>query len=136
MPPSAEALSWREGVVYIWTGTATASALAAYVQNVNIMPSIGYLNRQTMGGTYTNHETGRYVQFQVGLMASQHWTLFQMFSSGNEVNMHFAHSSVNGSAGIYLYSGRIDTMPLQGQEGAIFQWAINGHANVWSSYGG
>jgi len=133
---SAEALTWREGSIHVWTGSATASAVVAYAQNMNIVPTVGYVNRQSLAGTYTNHETGRFVQFQIGLVASQHWTLFEMFSSGNEVNMHLKHTGVNGSAGLFLYSGRIDAMPLIGQEGTTFQWAMNGHANVWSSYGG
>jgi len=133
---SSEALVWPEGTIHVWTGSATASAVAAYASNMSITPVVGFVNRQTMGGVYTNHETGRMVQFQIGMVASQHWTLFHMFSSGLMVHVHLAHSGVNGSAGMILYSGRIDSMPFVGQEEQTFQWTMAGHANVWSSYGG
>ena len=136
MPASAEAISWREGNIWVWTGSASASAEVAYAVNMNLTPAIGFANRQTMGGKYSNHETGRIVQYQIGLVASQHWTLFKMFSSGAMAHLHFAQSSVNGSAGIYLYSGRINSMPLIGQQGATMQWQMAGYANEWSSYGG
>lgn len=133
---SAEALAWPEGNIWAWTGSATASAIVVYAQMMQITPTIGFANRQTMGGSYSNHETGRMVQYQVGMAASQHWTLFEMYSSGNEAHLHFTHSGVNGTAGLYLWSGRIQSMSLLGQENGAYQWTMAGYANEWSSYGG
>ena len=136
MPPSAEAFSWREGNIHVWTGDASASAMVAYAQEISVTAEIYFVNRQSLAGTYTYHETGRLASFQIGTVMSQHWTLFNLFNSGIPAHFHLSHSGVNGSAGMFLHSGRIDRMAFKGRENEMFQWTLEGRANIWSSYGG
>ncbi len=55
----AETFAWPEGTVYLWTGTATASAIVAYAERVYGTLVYGVDNFRTLDGTYHNLWTGQ-----------------------------------------------------------------------------
>lgn len=132
----SEAYSWPEGSVSFWSGNAApiASALLAYAENLNFSPARGYDNRAAAGGLYRDHITGRYATLNIGAMYTKDNTIVKMFESETAIHCKLMHSSVNGTAGWILYSGRIDSLPLAGSEGQVFKYTVNYHANAWSAF--
>ena len=130
-----EVISWREGSIYLWTGTATASALLGYAKDMSVNQVVGYDNYQTFDTAYHDNDTGQRADANVGaLYTTDSLTLQKFFDAKTGVHVHFKHTGVYGSAGIFLYSGRIDSLVLAGTEKTMTQWRFQYHANRWSSY--
>jgi hypothetical protein len=129
----AEVFVWREASAYWWTGTATASAQLAYAENVRVALTRGWDNFQRLAGTWGNNQTGTRADVQIGTL--YHVSNLQaLFDSATAVHWHFMHLHALGSAGIYLYSGRIDTLELVGDQAQPFRHNLTYHANNWSGY--
>lgn len=130
----AETLNWGEGQVYIFTGTA--SAIVAYAQDLNATMVYGWDNRQLVAGTYLDIMTGQRVDLSIRQLYAPDATLQRLAASTAQVNVHLKHSASGGggSAGIYLYSGRIDQINLAGSENNPYVFGLNYHANLWSAY--
>src|SRR3990172_4707973 len=124
----AEVWAWPEASVYLYTGTATASALVAYAQNTRVSLVRGWDNYRTLTGLYQDALTGLRADAQIGALDTV--TLTRMFESATAVHAHFRHANSNvGSAGHFLYSGRLDTLEFAGSDGELFRYAVNYHAN-------
>jgi hypothetical protein len=122
---SAEVFGWSEGRVYLWTGSATASAVAAYAQNTQANMVHG------------NALTGLRADVSEGLLYTHDATIMKMFHpSATAVHIKLLHSGVNGSAGHFFYSGVIDSLVVAGSEQNPYQYTLNYHANIWSAFGG
>ncbi len=62
-------------------------------------------------------------------------TLTKVAESATAVHMKLLNTNaVNGSAGFFLYSGRIDALPLQGNANGVMQFSVQYHANQWSAF--
>lgn len=130
----AEVFAWREGQVYVWTGNSTVSALTAYAQNINASLVYGWNNRRLVTGTYQDVLTGVRVDVQIGAMYTPDAILQKFALLTAETHLHLRHSSLGGTAGIFLWSGRIDRIDIQGNEGNVYNFTVAYHSNVVSGY--
>lgn len=132
---AGEAFAWPEGSLYLWTATATASAMPHYAQNTRLNFTKGFVNRAQGDGSYWDHLTGQRVDVSVGALYAPNDTVQRWFHSGAMVHARFDHSGVNGSAGHILWSGRIDQASFDGTEKSPYRYTLMMHFNVWSAYG-
>lgn len=131
-----EAFTWPEGTVVIYTGNATpsTSAIQGYAQDSRLSFAWGWDNRQAAGGNYRDHLTGKRVDVSVGAVYVFDKTLARIAESATAVHMKFIHSSVNGTAGYFLYSGRIESIEYAGSEPSPYTYTFKYHANYWSGF--
>lgn len=134
----AEAYSWIEATVTIWTGNAVpvTSAVIAYAKGINGINNKGLDNRVSMGGTYRDHLTGQRADITIGAFYTYDTRVMRIEAANTAVHMKLNHSSVNGSAGFVYYSGRFDNLALVGGDGQVFEFNATYHSNAWSGYGG
>lgn len=131
-----EVYSWMEGRVLVWTGTATASALVGYMQNMQAIGVYGWEDRQTVAGVYSQHQTGQLMSIAFQYFYGLDATLAKMIQSATAMHLKIDHSSpANGSGGLFLWSAVVDSFALVGAEGSPYTWSINLHGHEWSHYG-
>lgn len=131
-----EAFVWPEGQVYIWTGTATASARVAYATDLDTKFKLEFINRRALDGTYYDLPGEERVDVTVGALFTVSTEIYRIFRSATAVHMHILHSAAPmGSAGYFLYSGRLTDVALKGSEGAAFNYSLTYYTNRWSAYG-
>lgn len=130
----SEVYTWNEGQVYIWTGTATASALVGFAQNSQAIMQYGWESHQTVDGVYADHLTGQRADLTVQALYSYDITALRMILSATAVHVKMHHSGVHGTGGMFFYSGRVDVLALGGSEGLPYSHTISYHANSWSGY--
>ena len=133
----AETYAWPEGTIYIWTASATASAVVGYAQSVRATLVRGWENYQTLDGGWHNRHTGQRADVQIGaLLTRDNSALNAMLdATGVLVHLHLLYDhSAGGSAGRYLWSGQIDTMSDNGSEGQSTTMEMAYHCNIWSAY--
>lgn len=133
----AETYVWPEGTLYVWTGTATASAAIAYAQNVRATTVRGWENYQTLDGVWHNRHTGQRCDVSIGaLLTRDNSALNAMFDQTAQlVHMHMIYShSAGGSAGRLLWSGQIDSLGDNGAENQSTTVEMTYHCNAWSAY--
>jgi hypothetical protein len=134
MPVSAEAYGWPEGHILVWTGTSNP-VTAVLAQQANVQRIRGWANiGPTFDGSYSDVQTGTYANVVIGRAYIYGDDLQGMFESATAVHMEHYHSSINGSAGVKLWSGRIDQFNMQGQAGGVYTIQLTYHANNWSAY--
>lgn len=131
----AEAYSWAEGQIAFWTGSATASAVVAYAQNSDLALARGWINRQSLAGSYADLLSGQRADLTVGAVYTSDPTLVRMVESATAIHVRVNHTNaVNGSAGFLLYSGRVDMLRFAGTQDAPYTYQLTYHANQWSAY--
>lgn len=132
----AEGFAWPEGSISLWTGShlPSTSALIAYAQDINASFMRGWDNHVTMAGVYYDHQTGQVANVNIGAIYTYGMKLIGLIESATAVHMKLSHSSVNGMAGYYLYSGRVDNNSIAGSEGQVMTVRMAYHANVWSAF--
>lgn len=130
----SEAFVWPEGQLWIYTGNLATSAVVAFAQNSRLNLAWGFQNRQTMASTYYDVITGQRADMNIGAILCFDSTIQRIADAKTAVHMKFINSSVNGSAGYMLYSGRIDSLAYDGTEAAPFKYTLAYHANVWSGF--
>ncbi len=81
-------------------------------------------------------KTGQRADVTIGGMVTQDFTIQKRFESATAVHLKIMQSSVNGTAGYILYSGRIDGIQWAAGEGGVFQGTLTYHANDWTAFGG
>jgi len=132
-----ESFVWPEGNVYLWTGSAS-SALVAYAEQTNVRMAYGYYNSRSLDLAYHDTLTGQRVDVTVGsLYCPDASALQRMFDAKTAVHAHFKHALTGGaagSAGHFLYSGRMDALQVAGQDGNAYRLLMTYHANIWSAY--
>ena len=132
-----EVFSWMEGSVHIWTGSASASAVVAFAQNVQGNPQYGMQSDAAASGRYFMHSTGRRFDLTIGALYTYDATLARMAASArSDVHVKLLHTGIHGSAGYLLYSGAIDALPFQGNEGAPYSYQLVYHCHSWKPFGG
>jgi hypothetical protein len=131
----AETFAWPEGSVYLWTGATTASAVVAYAEHVYGTLLYGIDNFRTLDGTYHNLWTGQRADVYVGAFYTTDAQQLQVIADAQTaIHAHLKHSGLAGSAGLFLYSGAIDSVQLQGAAGDVYRFSLQFHANNWSAY--
>ncbi len=128
----SEAFSWIEGQLWVFTGNLATSAVVAYATQNNLNFTYGMVNNQTLGGTYYDYQTGQRVDLTVGAVMCFDGTLRRIADSATAVHMKFINSSVAGTAGYMMWSGRIDTLSIAGTEKAPYTYTLAAHFNRWS----
>lgn len=132
----SESFAWPEGAIYLWTGTATASAIPTYAQSIQGSFERGWDNFATLSGGWRNTLTGERADVTIGTLYTVDNAALRAFDAAKaDVHMHIRHDVQGASAGYLLYSGRIDRMSLGGRDDDIYQFTVDYHANVWSAYG-
>lgn len=131
-----EAYTWPEGQIAFHTGSATASAVVAFAQNMQAMMIRGWSNDPSLAGVYRDHLTGQRADVVLGAVYTHDATLLRMEASATAMHMKLLHSGIHGSAGFQFYSGRIDAISIIGSEGQPYVYQVSYHANVWSAFGG
>lgn len=129
-----EAYAWMEGQLYVYTGNLATSAVVAYAQQCNLSLAWGTVNNETLAGTYYDYSTGKRADLSVGMVMTFDGTLRRLADSATAVHIKFINSSINGTAGYMLYSGRIDTLPIAGADNGVFTQSLTYHCNVWSGF--
>lgn len=131
-----EAFSWMEGTLSIFTGNAapSTSAVIAYARDSKLPITRGWDNRAAAGGLYYDHLTGQRCDVSVAAVYTTDTTLAKIHESATAVHMKFMHSHINGSAGYWLYSGRIDRLEYAGSDKGMFTYTMNAHFNAWSAF--
>ncbi len=132
-----EVFVWSEGQIYLWTGTATASALIGYAQNIQAPLVRGWANDPSLAGNYRDHLTGQRADVLLGALYTPDATIQKIEASATAVHMKLVHTLAGdmGSAGVILYSGRIDSLTYAGSENNPYTYTLSYHANRWSAFG-
>ncbi len=131
---TGEVFSWLEGQAYFHTGSATASAVVGFAQSLQGQFVWGYENYPTLGG-YGNVLTGLRADVTIAAFWTPVSTIARLAQSATAVHMHIRQSNGVASAGYKLWSGRIGSILLAGNEGGVLQYSIGYYANEWSAYG-
>jgi hypothetical protein len=129
-----ESFSWTEGNVYVYTGSLAASAVLAYAENTKVSLQYGWDNRAAANGTYADHLTGQRANVSMAAVYTVDPTLYKMVLSATAVHMKFIQNNAIGSGGVWLYSGRIDSIDKQGNQRTPYKYTIAAHFNVWSGW--
>lgn len=130
----SEAFVWTEGQLVIWTGIGAASAVVAYAQNNSLNIQYGFVNREQMSGGYYDYSTGQRADLSVGAVMCFDGALRRLADSRTALHMKFINSSVNGTAGYNLWSGRIDSLNFNGSEAAPYTFTLAAHFNSFSGW--
>lgn len=131
-----ESFAWPEGVIAVYTGAASpsTSALIAYAKDTNASFSWGYDNRANASGVYLNHITGYRVDVTFNAVYTVDTTIAKMSQSATAVHIKVLHTNAIGSAGYFLYSGRIAALRLMGNERDSYRYQLSYFANTWSAF--
>ncbi len=130
-----ESISFSEGSILFWTGTSTARAVA-FVENGSLVLTQGWENRRLGSGQYIDLFTGQRADVQINAAITWDTTIQRIFQSATAVHMNVRHSGLlEPSAGYLLYSGRLDSLSVQGSQGQVVRLGIQYHTNIWSAYG-
>lgn len=130
----SEIFTWMEGQAFLWSGNSTVSALTAYIQNTTLNAQFGWLNRRLVTGTYQDLLTGQRFDLQVGGMYMPDATIQKFALQTALVHVHLRHSSLGGTAGTFLWSGRIDSLQVVGSEANPYVFTLGYHSNLISGY--
>lgn len=132
----SETFVWPEGSIHVWTGSATASAVIVYAQAIQGTFTRGWDNFPVLDGTWRDVLTGERADITFNMLYCTNNSAIRTFDAAKTgVHMHLRHTALDASAGVLLYSGRIDMLQLAGSERQSFQNGVTYHANVWSAYG-
>ncbi len=99
------------------------------------MLQYGWMNRQALDGTYRDHITGQRGEVNIQAYHTQDGLLQKFADAKTAVHMKLMQNNGIGSAGVVLYSGRLDSVQYQGSEGSPFSYSLQYHANVWTAFG-
>jgi hypothetical protein len=131
----AEVYAWPEGALYIWSGAATASGNpVAYANNATLTTQWQWSNDPRLDGTYRNHLQGQRGNLNAALSYTIGVAAVTLAQATATVHIKLQHNGVNGSAGFIAYSGRIDSLNLNGAEGGVYGLSLAAHFNQWSAY--
>lgn len=131
----SEVFAWPEGALYIWSGSANASgASVAYVNNASIAMQYQWGNEALLDGSYRNHLQGKRGNINVTFAYTMNDAIVTLAEATATVHFKLQHDGVNGSAGFIAYSGKIDSLNVQGSENGTYAVSMAAHCNLWSAY--
>jgi hypothetical protein len=129
-----ESISFGEGIARLWTGTASAYVMA-HVENVNVSMTRSWLNYLTLGG-YRDLSVGLIAEVNIGAVWTYDNSLSYLWASATAVHMELYNSNaVAPSAGMVLWSGRIDNLTFNGAQGDVMRASMAYHSNAIGIYG-
>ncbi len=132
----AEIFTFNEGRILVWTGTATASALLAFVENANAYGMYGWSPRQSLDGVYDNHLTGKAINGTVSYLYGANGTFQKMVESATAIHLQFDQVNVpNGSAGLLVWSAVVESFGLVASRMNPYTYSFNFRGHNWSGYG-
>lgn len=130
-----EAYSWIEGQMWLSTGVPfVTSALIALAEQSNATMQFGWVNQVAASGNYTDFTTGQRGNVSWGVVHTFDKTLIKLAEAKTAVHLKMHHNTINGSAGVYLWSGRIDSYSIVGQNAGVYRLTMQAHFNSWSAY--
>lgn len=129
-----EAYAWPDGQAALHTGAGATSAVVGYAQQTQVTLTWGWLNHGTLGTAYYDHLTGQRAEVTIAALYTFDKTVKLMAQSATAVHLKLIHSGVNGSAGFWLWSGRIDSMDFAGSQDNPYTWSLRAHFNQWSAF--
>lgn len=132
----SESFAWPEGAVWLWTGSAAGSALAAYATETRVSVAHGWDSYRTLDGAWHTRHTGQRADVQIGaLYCRDNAALLALADAQTAVHLHFRHANpLNETAGRFLWSGVIDALEEIGREGDLYRLALRYHCHAWSAY--
>ena len=131
----AEVYAWPEGALYIWSGAANASgAPVAYVNNANLTTQWQWSNDPRLDGSYRDHLQGQRANINAALAYTIGQNAVTLAQATATVHFKFQHNGVDGSAGFIAYSGKIDSLNLNGAAAGTYAMTLAAHCNIWSAY--
>lgn len=132
----SESFAWPEGAAWLWTGSASASALVAYATETRAALDHGWESYRTLDGNWHTRHTGQRAEVQIGALYCRDNTALQaLFEAQTAVHIHLRHlNALNESAGRILWSGVIDHLEEIGREGDLYRLALRYHCHAWSGY--
>lgn len=128
----AEAFSFAEGSAQVVTGGATS--LMTYVRDVRVVPTIGwYSYRPPHSTTYVYQETARNVSLSIGQVYAQKdvITMFNGATAGG-VHIRVIHAAAGVTGELWVYSGVINSLPLEGGDGDVMMRTVQGDFQTWN----
>lgn len=134
----AEVYTWPEGSAYFWSGNSTTSALATYARNIaHTRRKVFTSYRAPHGATYSGYNYASAATLTIGQLYSQ-LNLVNYFEAApvNGFHAHLMHSAggIGQTGGVFLYSGTIHEVSLNGSDGQVFNHTFQAQFPTWSAY--
>lgn len=134
----AEVLVFSEGSAYMWTGAATASSLLTFVRANTIALTTNYAHFKPPHATrYTDYPIASGVTLTLTQARSQLAAMKNFAAAtggGNHFHIFESVGNITQSAGIFLYSGNINSVNIVGQSESEVTLALNAVFPSWSAY--
>ena len=138
---SAEVFSFPEGHLTVWasaSGTTSGSGVG-FVRNARVTLAVGWRDLLNADRSVTYEETGRLATLAAESLYADRG-LYALFNAGAAVNAKFQGVVTGGAAlgksAVYqFYSGVMDALTLQDQDGDLWRMALAMHARTWSGFG-
>lgn len=132
---SAEAFAFKEGSLYLWTGSHTASGSPiAYVDSVGFSPNWQWQSDPSLSGTYRDHLMGIQSRLSMNVVYTLDQRVMQIAQMATAVHLKLLSNNSQGSAGYLVHSAHIDGLYLQGSEGGVLKYSLDVHAHIWSAF--
>lgn len=134
---AAEAFGWPEGLLYFYTGvTAQSGNPIAYVENSNGNLQWGWQWDKSLSGTYRPHLIDRTVDasFNARYTFETTTTVQRLVNLETAMHIKLLHSSINGTGGLFLFSGRVAGFSVGGNAGDTYMYTISYQAHQWSAF--
>jgi hypothetical protein len=132
----SESFAWPEGAIWLWTGSASASALVAHATDMRATFDHGWQSYRTLDGGWHNRHTGQRAEVVISALTCRDNTALRaLFEAQTAVHLHLRSvNSLNESAGQWLWSGVIDALDEIGREGDLTRLVLRYHCHAWSGY--
>ena len=134
----AEVFTFPEGSAYLWTGNSTTSALLVFVRGASVQEDVDrhrYRIPFSVNWTYTEISRGATLSISQAYSDPTAIRFFQN-AAGGQVHCHLKHiiGGNNGSAGIFLYTGSLETQSLNERPAGEIEISVNGLFDNFSAY--
>lgn len=130
-----EAFGWPDSVVYASTGVAFAtSAIIGLAEQTTVNRQYAWVNTVASNGRYYNHITGQRADVNIGQIYSYDKTLEKIAELQTALHMKLVYTGANGTAGIFLYSGQIQSLNIVGAPGQLFKATFAAFFNNWQTF--
>ena len=129
----SDAFTWPESRVWMWTGSATASALVGLATDLRCDLRHGVESFQTLDGAYHQRITGQQADLTISALYTPSGAPLDALA---HTAVHLRAQAVDvlsGSASITLWSGTLHHVALAGQQGELLRWSLAARAHSWSS---
>lgn len=131
----SEIFAAPECTLHLWTGSHTASGGAmVYAENVSVSLTMEYDTTPSLSGTYRDHAIGKRAEISIGRAYNLSAIYDKWLTSATAVHFKATMNHYGGSAGVILYSGRLDNVTLAGSMNGVMSQQIQGHANIWTGF--